>query len=166
MKVKRSNKQGAKHIASGCVIQYLDTFTNTIIVKIAWLILNKRDICVDNKRLLAITELGGYPDFTPLYEQSGYTVESVNGMRKAVRSLKQNGPEVIVAEFNFQSDFRDRTSSIETLMAVVQQMADIKVIIFYEKEYEHQFEKLRARFSFHAELSYPIDPTLLKIALQ
>lgn len=114
---------------------------------------------------MALTELGGYPDFSKLYKEAGFQVESVDSMRKALRSFKKNNYDVIVAEFNFQSDFRDRTSSLETLMAVVQQMDDVKVIIFYEKEYEHQFEKLRARFSFHAELSYPIDKQKLKEAL-
>ena len=121
---------------------------------------------MDNKFLLSITELGGYPDFHELYEKCGFQVESVNSMRKALRSLKKNKYDIIVAEFNFQSDFRDRTSSLETLMAVIQQMDEVKVIIFYEKEYFHQFEKLRARFSFYAELSYPIDTQQLKIALK
>ena len=115
--------------------------------------------------LLAITELGGYPDFTALYNECGFQVDMVNSMRKALRNLKQNKYAAIVAEFNFQSDFRDRTSSLETLMAVIQQKGDVKVIIFYEKEYEHQFEKLRARFSFYAEFAYPIDSSELKSAL-
>ena len=120
----------------------------------------------ENKRLLSITELGGYPDFSALYQEEGFDVEVVTSMRKALRSLKHHKYDVIVAEFNFQSDFRDRTSSLETLMAVLQQMEDVNVIIFYEKEYEHQFEKLRARFSFHAEISYPIDKTKLTKALK
>ena len=120
----------------------------------------------NNKFLLSITELGGYPDFRELYEKCGFQVEAVNSMRKALRSLKQNKYDIVVAEFNFQSDFRDRTSSLETLMAVIQQMDEIKVIIFYEKEYFHQFEKLRARFSFYAELAYPIDTQQLKAALE
>lgn len=120
----------------------------------------------NNKFLLSITELGGYPDFRELYEKCGFQVEAVNSMRKALRSLKQNKYDVVVAEFNFQSDFRDRTSSLETLMAVIQQMDEVKVIIFYEKEYFHQFEKLRARFSFYVELAYPIDTQQLKAALE
>ena len=119
----------------------------------------------NNKLLLAITELGGYPNFSELYNKCGFEVESVSSMRKALRSLKQKQYDVIVAEFNFQSDFRDRTSNLETLMAVIQQLGEVKVIIFYEKEYLHQFEKLRARFSYHAELSYPIDESQLKNAL-
>ena len=131
------------------------------------LILQGKNYSVENtKHLLAITELGGYPDFSELYTKHGFHVEMENSMRKALRSLKKNKADVVVAEFNFQSDFRDRTSSLETLMAVLQQMEDVKVIIFYEKEYLHQFEKLLARFSFHAELSYPIDKPKLQIALK
>ena len=121
---------------------------------------------MNNKVLLSITELGGYPDFHELYNKNGYTVLSENSMRKALRSVKKNNPSVIVAEFNFQSDFRDRTSNLETLMAVVQQIHDIKLIIFYEREYLHQFEKLKRRFSFHAELAYPVDEIQLNKALE
>ena len=120
----------------------------------------------NDKYILTFTELGGYPDFRELYKECGFQIDAVNSMRKALRSLKQNKHDVIIAEFNFQSDFRDRTSSLETLMAVIQQMDGVKVIIFYEKEYLHQFEKIRTRFSFHAELPYPIDKLQLKYALE
>ena len=87
-------------------------------------------------------------------------------MRKAIRALKQYQPEVIVAEFNFQSDFRDRTSSLETLMAAIQGQQNVKVIVFYEEEYAHQFERLSARFPVHASLAFPIDEQKLAQALQ
>ena len=69
------------------------------------------------KRLLAIIEMGGYPNFMPLYQSLGFSVEVVNSMRKARSALKKETPDVIVAEYNFQSQFRDRTSNLETLMA-------------------------------------------------
>lgn len=118
------------------------------------------------KHLLSIMELGGYPDFNTLYQDLGFQVEMVDSMRKAVRSLKNNKFDVIIAEFNFQSDFRDRTSSLEILMAVIQQIDNVKVIIFYEKEYKHQFDKLRARFSYYSEIAYPIDKQKLSAALK
>lgn len=116
--------------------------------------------------MLSIIELGGYPDFRRLYEQHGYQVETVTTMRKATRALKQYAPDVIVAEFNFQSDFRDRTSSLETLMAAIQSQQDVKVIVFYEEEYLHQFERLRSRFNIHAALPFPIDEHKLVDALR
>ncbi len=87
-------------------------------------------------------------------------------MRKAIKLLKKLQPAVIVTEFNFQSDFRDRTSSLETLMAVVQRLPGTRVIVFYEKEYSHQFERVTGRFPIHAALSFPIDESELDRVLQ
>lgn len=120
----------------------------------------------DQGLLLAITELGGYPDFTPIYQRHGFKVEKASSIRNAARQLKKITPRVIVAEFNYQSDFRDRTSSLETLMAVLQRKPDTHVIVFYEQEFAHQLEKLTNRFPVHAELSFPIDETALEEALQ
>ena len=116
--------------------------------------------------LLSIVELGGYPDFSPLYRRCGFAVETVDSMRKATRLLKRITPRVIVAEFNYQSDFRDRTSSLETLMAVVQRLPDTRVIVFYEQEHRHQLERLTSRFPVHAELPFPIDEQALEAALR
>lgn len=110
-----------------------------------------------SRLLLAITELGGYPDFRSLYEAFGYEVVSVSRMRKALGVLKQRTPDVIVAEFNFQSDFRDRTSSLESLLAIVQRMPETRVLVFYEKEYAAQFERLRSRLPVHFALTFPVE---------
>lgn len=116
--------------------------------------------------LLSIIELGGYPDFKPLYQQAGFTVESVASVRKAISLLKTLKPDVIVAEFNFQSDFRDRTSSLESLLATVQRLPDAKVIVFYEKDFAHQLARLTAQFPVFATLAFPIDTTQLEAALR
>jgi DNA-binding NtrC family response regulator len=118
------------------------------------------------RRLLSIIELGGYPDFKPLYRQAGYDVESAASVRKALGLLKKIHPDVIVAEFNFQSDFRDRTSSLESLLAVVQRSTKTKVIVFYENEHAHQLARLQAQFPIHAALAYPIDTHLLEASLR
>ena len=116
--------------------------------------------------LLAIIELGGYPDFSSLYRAHGYTVVVENSMRKALNYLKRHEPAIVVAEFNYQSSFRDRLSSLESLIAVVQRRPNIKVIVFYEKEYQHQFERLRAKYAFFDALVLPIDNERLAESLQ
>lgn len=116
--------------------------------------------------LVSIIELGGYPNFTPLYQRLGCEVLVENSMRKALSLIKRRKPDVIVAEFNFQSDFRDRTSSLESMMAVVQQLPNTRVIVFYEKEFNHQLDKLRERFGFYRTMPYPIDENELDRALR
>ena len=115
--------------------------------------------------LLSIIELGGYPDFSSLYREHGYDVISTESVRKAVKLIRKHRPAVIIAEFNFQSDFRDRTSSLETLFSSLQGVADARVIVFYEKEFRHQFEKLLNRFDVFASLEFPLDENRLKNAL-
>lgn len=118
------------------------------------------------KNLLAIIELGGYPNFSELYRQEGFELTMVNSVRRALSALKKMTPAVIVAEFNFQSDFRDRSSSLETLMAPVQRLTNTKLIVFFEDEYRSQFERFRAQFEVYAAFSYPIDEAKLREALR
>ncbi len=117
-------------------------------------------------RLLSITELGGYPDYVPDYRRLGFTVTTASSMRKAVASIRREPPDVIVAEFNFQSDFRDRTSNLETLMASLQGLAaDPFLIVFFEQEYQPQFDALRQRFPIHQAFAFPIDKEALLACL-
>ncbi|MEZ5479786.1 MAG: hypothetical protein R3E95_20605 [Thiolinea sp.] len=115
--------------------------------------------------LLSVMEVGGYPDFTSLYERLGYRVVRETSMRKVLKFLKQQHPEVIVAEFNFQSDFRDRTSSLESLLALVQRRPDVAVIVLYDREYAHQLARLEEHFSFAAKLAFPVGETDMERAL-
>jgi DNA-binding NarL/FixJ family response regulator len=116
--------------------------------------------------LLAIIELGGYPNFASLYERLGFEVVALASQRKARSFMKERLPAVIVAEYNFQSDFRDRSSNLETLMAVLQRHPEVKVVVFYQQEYAAKFEGLRSRFAVHAALTYPIDAARLEEALR
>lgn len=119
-----------------------------------------------SKDLLAVIELGGYPNFAPIYQSLGFNVHTESSVRNAMRKLKQIRPRVIVAEFNFQSDFRDRTSSLESLMSVVQRIPDCKVIVFYEQEFAHQLQRLTSQHPVFASLTFPIEEERLKQVLQ
>jgi CheY-like chemotaxis protein len=116
--------------------------------------------------LLSIVELGGYPDFTSLYESFGYQVVKAESVRKAIKLIRQHKPLVMVAEFNFQSDFRDRTSSLETLVSSAQGVTDVSMIVFYEKESESQYQRFLQAFEVASSLTFPVDETQLKQALQ
>ncbi|HHJ34268.1 MAG TPA: hypothetical protein ENJ87_00740 [Gammaproteobacteria bacterium] len=115
--------------------------------------------------LLSITELGGYPDFTPLYESTGFDVIKTDSVRKAVKLIRQHKPVVMVAEFNFQSDFRDRTSSLETILSSTQGVVDVDMIVFYEEEFTVQYQRFLQTFEVAASLVFPIDEEQLRLSL-
>ncbi len=112
---------------------------------------------MSQKTLLSIIELGGYPDFSPVYQAAGYRVIVEYSMRKAIRSIKSCQPAVIVAEFNFQSDFRDRSSSLESIMASMQRIGDCQIVVFYEKEHELAFQRFARQHPVAAALAFPVD---------
>ena len=116
----------------------------------------------DDNQVLAIVELGGYPDFSALYKRCGYGCALVTSMRKALASMKKSVPDIVVAEFNFQPDFRDRFSNLETLLAVLERYPAVRLIVFYEKENLSPFEVLRKRFPFIEALPFPVDQKLLE----
>jgi hypothetical protein len=116
--------------------------------------------------LLSIVELGGYPDFSSLYEAQGYQVLKTDSVRKAVKLIRQHKPSVMVAEFNFQSDFRDRSSSLETILSSSQGIVDSSMIVFYEKEFEAQYQRFLQNFDVAASLVFPVDETRLAMELQ
>ena len=124
------------------------------------------DLSARRPSLLAIVELGGYPNFTSLYERLGFEVEFVNSQRRAQARLKKGVPDVIVAEFNFQSDFRDRTSNLESLMARLQGERGSRVLVFYQQDQADKFARLRARFPIFDALTFPIDASALEASLR
>lgn len=115
--------------------------------------------------LLSIIEIGGYPDFTPLYEKAGFEVMKVTSIRKAVKLIRQHKPAVLVAEFNFQSDFRDRTSSLETLLSSCEGVSDSKMIVFYEQDDAPQYQRFLDSFNVQASIIFPIEEGRLQQAL-
>lgn len=116
--------------------------------------------------LLSIVEFGGYPDFTKLYENCGFHVIKADSVRKAVKLIRKHKPAVMVAEFNFQSDFRDRTSSLETLLSSTQGVTEASMIVFYEKEYEAQYQRFLQSFEVTVSLPFPVTEDQLLAALQ
>lgn len=115
--------------------------------------------------LLSIIELGGYPNLLPLYQRLGFQVEVVNSQRKARAVIKKRCPDVIVAEYIFQSDFRDRTSNLETLMAVLQRHPGVRVVVFYLPDQAEKLALLEARFPIYAKVPFPVSEQEVESAL-
>ncbi len=124
------------------------------------------DSSIATNTLLAVFEQGGYPNFAPLYQAEGFRVSQVTSVRKAMSRLKKAPPRVIVAEFNYQSDFRDRMSSLESLLAAAQHHPGIRVIAFYERETRPQLDRLLQQFELFETLAYPIEEESLRAALR
>lgn len=110
----------------------------------------------ETKSLLAIIELGGYPNLMPVYQRLGFDAELVTTQRKAKAWLKKQQPVVVVAEYNYQTDFRDRSSNLETLTAVLQRYPQVKLLVLYPPEHEAIFNKFRSAHLVWKAIAFPI----------
>jgi hypothetical protein len=120
----------------------------------------------DEGLLVQVVELGGYPNFTPLYQRLGYRVETLSTGRKAISLLKKCNPAVVVAEFNYQFDFRDRTSHLESILAVIQPQSGVKVVVFYDSSEQEKLDLVAERFPGFIAMAYPIEEAALEAVLR
>ena len=116
--------------------------------------------------LLSVIELLGYPNLLPVYERLGFQVMTEFSVRKAIALLRKEKPAVIVADFYFQPDFRDRVSNLESLLAAAQSHKDVKLVVLFEAAHEHALERLRQRFRIDAALTLPVKEEELERLLE
>lgn len=119
----------------------------------------------DAPLLLNVIELLGYANQRALFERLGYRVHTEFSVRKAIAFMRKESPAVIVADFYFQPDFRDRVSNLESLLATAQKQAGVKVLVLYESAHEHALERLRQRFRIHHAIPLPVAEQALVAAL-
>lgn len=107
------------------------------------------------KKLLVVTEFLAHAKLPKLYQQLGFDVTNEWQVRKAISLLRKIKPDVVVADFYHQADFRDRLSNLESLLAAAQPMADTKILVLYEPENQAMLDKVRARMRIDKVLAMP-----------
>lgn len=110
----------------------------------------------EGKTLLAVIEFLAHTRLKALYERLGYRVSQEFSVRKAIAYLRQAQPDVIVADFFFQPDFRDRVSNLESLLAAAQRFQDTRILVYYDPAHQNALDKVRVRFRIDAALTIPV----------
>lgn len=111
-----------------------------------------------NQQLLFFVDEGGFDDFTPLFVSLGFDVDFEDSQREAVKLAKKNNYQVLVAEFSYNPEFRDRVSNIESLLATLEgHSPEVKIIILYDEINQSQLNQLKQRYRMDATLTFPVD---------
>lgn len=118
------------------------------------------------KKLLVVTEFLAHAKLPKLYQQFGFDVTNEWQVRKAISLLRKIKPDVVVADFYHQADFRDRLSNLESLLATAQPMAETKILVLYEPENQAVLDKVRARMRIDAVLVMPVKEEELQSILK
>ena len=118
------------------------------------------------KKLLTVIEFIEHSQYPAIYNSLGYDVTTEWQVRKAVTLIRKMKPDVIVADFYFQSDFRDRLSNLESLLAATQLLKEFRVLVFYEPQNEAVLDKVRQRMRIDAALPMPVSDEAIKAVLK
>lgn len=118
------------------------------------------------KKLLSVIEFIEHAQYPLIYKELGYDVTTEWQVRKAVSLIRKMKPDVIVADFYFQSHFRDRLSNLESLLAATQLLKEIRVLVFYEAQNEPVLERVRQRMRIDAALPMPASAEAIRTVLK
>ena len=116
-------------------------------------------------RLLMVNAFIGTAGYKKLYQDLGYAVVTEWSERKAISLLRKAPPAVIVADFYHQTDFRDRLSNLESLLAAAQSLPATRILVFYEAAHQAVLDKVSARLRIDAALPLPVDEERLRATL-
>jgi hypothetical protein len=116
-------------------------------------------------RLLIVNAFIGTAGYKTLYQELGYSVVTEWSERKAISLVRKTPPAVIVADFYHQSDFRDRLSNLESLLAAVQSTPSTRILVFYEAAHQAILDQVSARLRIDAALTLPVQEDQLRATL-
>jgi DNA-binding NarL/FixJ family response regulator len=116
--------------------------------------------------LLMVNAFIGTASFKSIYQQLGYEVVTEWSERKAISLVRKTPPAVVVADFYHQTDFRDRLSNLESLLATTQRSPQTRVLVFYEPGHQAILDKVRQRLRIDVALALPVSEEALRTVLK
>lgn len=115
--------------------------------------------------LLMVNAFIGTAGYKKLYQELGFAVVAEWSERKAISLVRKTPPAVIVADFYHQTDFRDRLSNLESLLATAQGAPATRILVFYEPAHQAALDKVRQRLRIDVALALPVDDAVLRATL-
>lgn len=107
-----------------------------------------------SKKVLSIIESPTHPRLSGLYQRLGLQEIQVNTMRNAIKALKKEKPDFIVAEFfyGYGNNYAGvNVSNLDTLLSSLPKYSpDTRTIVFVQKAEMAYVEKLHELYPLHA----------------
>jgi hypothetical protein len=110
--------------------------------------------------LLSIIESPTHPRLSNLYQRLKISEHKVNSVRKALKLLKRDAPDFIVAEFfyGYGNNYAGvHISNLDVLLTSLPKYApNTKVIIFVSRAEYQYVEQLNNIYPLHGVLQHPV----------
>ncbi|MCB1754018.1 MAG: hypothetical protein KDJ38_00760 [Gammaproteobacteria bacterium] len=102
----------------------------------------------EKKSILFVTDYGIYPELTKALANSGAALATEHLMRKAIKRVKNDPPDLLIVEFFHEPQFRDRVSNLESILAQLERnQKKSRVLVLFYPEHKDWLPQLRKVFS-------------------
>lgn len=120
--------------------------------------------------LYSIIETPLHPDLSAVYKEFAMTELKFNSMRKAIASLKNQLPDIIVADFiyGYGSNYAGaNVSNLDVFLRSLEAYGKMaKIIVLVDKEEQEFVVKLHELFPLSMALLYPVRPEHMQTVLK
>jgi uncharacterized protein YozE (UPF0346 family) len=114
------------------------------------------------KQLLFVNEYGIYPELVKALQTTDFQVTVEHLMRNALKFIKKQNPAIVVAEFAHDSQFRDRVSNLESMLAQIEgKNTQTKTIVIYDERWQEYLDKLLTVCKVDRVLKMPVSAQVL-----
>ena len=115
--------------------------------------------------LYSIVESPEHPKFSDLYAACGITELRWSSMRKAIHGLKENPPDLVVAEFfyGYGNNYAGANlGNLDVFLSSLQKYApNARVVVMVTKDEYQYASKLSEKFPIFAILEHPVNAEAL-----
>jgi hypothetical protein len=120
--------------------------------------------------LFSIIESPTHPNFSGLYQRLGFDETRLSSMRAAIKALKKQTPDVVVAEFfyGYGNNYAGiNVSNLDVFLRSLQKYsADTRLIVLVEKVERQYVARLETLFPINTILQQPVTAEQMTAALE
>tara|TARA_Y100001935_G_C17267050_1_gene489768 strand:+ start:881 stop:1264 length:384 start_codon:yes stop_codon:yes gene_type:complete len=120
--------------------------------------------------LYSLIESPTHPDFSQLYKELGLKEIKINSHRKAIKLLKRDPPDWVVAEFfyGFGNNYAGVIiSNLDVFLHSLQKYAPKASVVVFAPPQDYEYvNELTSRFKIFAVLKSPVEKNLLEKILR
>lgn len=120
--------------------------------------------------LFSIVESPAHRDYSALYARLGYREARFGAMRKAIAALRDEAPDVVVAEFiyGYGNNYAGvNVSNLDVFLHSLQKYSpNARIIVLVARDELQYVDRLAALFTLHAVLPLPVAELDLEQALK
>jgi len=125
---------------------------------------------VANPVLCSIVESPAHPNFSGLYREMGYEEVRLTSMRNAIKALKEQVPEIVVAEFfyGYGNNYAGiNVSNLDVFLHSLQKYSpSTRIVVMVDKTEREYVTRLEALFPLHAVLQHPVSEVAMQSAVE